>query len=53
MRDYEHEQRLICEELASLLDDIESHATRLPDVPELKELRENGDEVRQGRRVPG
>ncbi len=40
MRDYEHEQRLICEELASLLDDIESHATRLPDVPELKELRE-------------
>ena len=36
IRDHEHEQRLIREELASLLDDIESHATRLPDAPDVK-----------------
>jgi hypothetical protein len=40
MRDLEHEQRTVRTELDALLGDIEDHATRLPDRPELKKLRE-------------
>jgi hypothetical protein len=40
MRDLEHEERTIHTELDALLGDIEDHATRLPDRPELKKLRE-------------
>jgi len=39
MRDLEHEQRQIRTELDALLGDIEDHATRLPDRPELQELK--------------
>ncbi len=40
MRDLEHEQGKIREELDALLGDIEDHATRLPEKPELQKLRE-------------
>jgi hypothetical protein len=40
MRDLEHEQRQIRLELDNLLGDIEDHATRLPERPEFKKLRE-------------
>ena len=39
MRDLEHEQGQIRRELDALLGDIEDHATRLPERPELKKLR--------------
>ncbi|MEX0710857.1 MAG: hypothetical protein WD278_00820, partial [Pirellulales bacterium] len=38
MRDLEDEQRRLREELGELLDDIETHAARLPDSPELADL---------------
>jgi hypothetical protein len=40
MRDVEHEQRQIRLALDELLGDIEDHATRLPERPELQKLRE-------------
>jgi hypothetical protein len=40
MRDLEHEQGQIREELDQLLNDIEDHATRLPNSPDLDKLRE-------------
>jgi len=40
MRDLEEEQRQIRLSLEELLGDIEDHATRLPDKPELRKLRE-------------
>ncbi len=40
MRDLEHEQGQIRRELEQLLGDIEDHATRLPERPELQKLRE-------------
>jgi hypothetical protein len=40
MRDLEREQKNIRTELDSLLGDIEDHATRLPELPELQKLRE-------------
>jgi peptidoglycan hydrolase CwlO-like protein len=40
MRDLEEEQRGLQKELESLLDDIEEHASRLPDDPSVKALRE-------------
>jgi hypothetical protein len=40
MRDLEHEQQTVRMELDALLGDIEDHATRLPERPELKKLRE-------------
>jgi cell division septum initiation protein DivIVA len=40
MRDLEHDQREIRLALDQLLGDIEDHATRLPERPELKKLRE-------------
>ena len=40
MRDLEHEQRQIRLALDELLGDIEDHATRLPERPELQKLRE-------------
>jgi hypothetical protein len=40
MRDMEHEQRQIHAALDELLGDIEDHATRLPERPELQKLRE-------------
>jgi hypothetical protein len=40
MRDLEHEQKTIRTELDGLLGDIEDHATRLPERPELQKLRE-------------
>ena len=40
MRNLEHEQRQIRLALDELLGDIEDHATRLPERPELKKLRE-------------
>jgi hypothetical protein len=39
MRDLEYEQRQIRTALDDLLGDIEDHATRLPEVPELEKLR--------------
>jgi hypothetical protein len=40
MRDLESEQQEIRTALDSLLDDIQDHATRLPEKPELEKLRE-------------
>jgi hypothetical protein len=44
MRDLEHEQGKIRQELDALLGDIEDHATRLPDRPELQKLRETAQQ---------
>lgn len=50
MRTLEEEQRTVREALSELLDDIENHASRLPDDPRLDELRATAltfcDEVR-------
>ena len=40
MRDLEQEQQQILDALGKLLDDIQAHSEKLPDLPELKELRE-------------
>ena len=40
MRDLEQEQQQILDALSKLLDDIQAHSEKLPDLPELKELRE-------------
>jgi hypothetical protein len=50
MRDLEQEQRQVHELLGQLLDDIENHATRLPDKPEFEKLRQTaGDFVKEVR----
>ena len=53
MRDLEHEQRLIREELERLLGDIEDHAARLPEKPELKKLRETAQKFVKDVRASG
>jgi hypothetical protein len=56
MRDLEYDQRQIRLALDDLLGDIEDHATRLPDVPELEKLRatalEFAKKVRASRASP-
>ena len=44
MRDLEEEQRQVRDALARLLDDIQEHIDKLPEKPELKELRETAQE---------
>ena len=53
MRDLEHEQRLLREELGALLDDIEEHVARLPDEPKLKKLRETATKFVKDVRASG
>ena len=53
MRDLEHEQRLLREELGALLDDIEDHVARLPDEPKLKKLRETATKFVKDVRASG
>ena len=53
MRDLEHEQRLLREELEALLDDIEDHVARLPDEPKLKKLRETATKFVKDVRASG
>jgi hypothetical protein len=53
MRDLEYEQAQIREALDELLDDIDDHATRLPIVPELEELRETSHQFAKDVRASG
>jgi hypothetical protein len=53
MRDLEQEQRSIRTELDALLDDIDEHALRLPDKPELKKLRETAQKFVKDVRASG
>jgi hypothetical protein len=53
MRDLEQEQRSIHTELDALLDDIDEHALRLPDRPELKKLRETAQKFAKDVRASG
>lgn len=53
MRDLEYEQGQVREALDALLDDIEDHASRLPDVPELKKLRETAQKFAKDVRASG
>jgi uncharacterized coiled-coil protein SlyX len=53
MRDLEHEQAEIRDAVEELLDDIEEHVTRLPDVPELQRLRETAAKFAKDVRASG
>jgi uncharacterized coiled-coil DUF342 family protein len=53
MRDLEEEQRGLQKELESLLDDIEEHASRLPDDPSVKTLRETAQKFAADLRASG
>ena len=44
MRDLEEEQRQVRDALARLLDDIQEHVDKLPEKPELKDLRKTAQE---------
>jgi hypothetical protein len=53
MRDLEEEQRQIRLALEELLGDIEDHATRLPDKPELRKLRQTAQRFVKDVRASG
>jgi hypothetical protein len=53
MRDLEAEQERIRNELADLLNDIESHAAQLPEREELEELREQAQDFCKACRASG
>jgi hypothetical protein len=53
MRDLEQEQRQIADTLAKLLDDIQEHIQKLPEVPELADLRRTAVEFVRDVRASG
>jgi hypothetical protein len=53
MRDLEQEQKQIRDALTQLLDDIQEHSEKLPDLPELETLRETAQKFAKDVRASG